>query len=505
MWRVLRCRLLISRSFCVKADNCVKLEARKNPGTRVREGKAEIILTQDAFYNPVQEFNRDLSVAVIKEFIKTYVPKDINCLNNEVADGGSKGRIHILEALAASGLRSIRYAKEIPGVGTVTANDRSETAVEDIKQNIKLNEVDHIVLPNCEDAVLLMNKHRSFQNQFHVVDLDPYGSPSSFLDAAVQCISDKGLLLVTCTDTANLCGRFRGKCHASYGSLSLRMSSCHEMALRIILRSIELHANRYGRHIMPLVSVHADFYIRVFVKVCESPNNANKSIEKLAMVYSCTGCGTFHLQHLSETMDEEGISVLPQPPPALCEHCGCKFQLAGPIWTDNLHDKDFVSGLLKTVESERDNYGTTKRMIGILSVISEELDNCPLYYRLPHLLSVVASSQPSLFTFRSALLNAGYQASLSHTCRDSLKTNAPSEVIWDIVRSWAKLNPVKRDITGTPGEAILKKNINTPINFDPHPEAEPLSRSLKLVRFQQNPKPHWGPKTKIKQRKKDKS
>lgn len=38
------------------------------------------------------------------------------------------------------------------------------------------------------------------------VDLDPYGSPSVFLDSAVQSIADGGMLMCTATDMAVLCG-----------------------------------------------------------------------------------------------------------------------------------------------------------------------------------------------------------------------------------------------------------------------------------------------------------
>lgn len=34
------------------------------------------------------------------------------------------------------------------------------------------------------------------------MDLDPYGSPSQFLDTAVQAVSEGGLMLVTATDMA---------------------------------------------------------------------------------------------------------------------------------------------------------------------------------------------------------------------------------------------------------------------------------------------------------------
>jgi tRNA G26 N,N-dimethylase Trm1 len=35
--------------------------------------------------------------------------------------------------------------------------------------------------------------------RFDVIDVDPFGSASEFLDSAVQAIADGGLLCVTCT------------------------------------------------------------------------------------------------------------------------------------------------------------------------------------------------------------------------------------------------------------------------------------------------------------------
>ena len=48
---------------------------------------------------------------------------------------------------------------------------------------------------------------------FDVVDLDPYGSPVPFLDAALQSVRDGGMLMVTCTDLAVLSGGNTGACH----------------------------------------------------------------------------------------------------------------------------------------------------------------------------------------------------------------------------------------------------------------------------------------------------
>jgi tRNA (guanine26-N2/guanine27-N2)-dimethyltransferase len=45
-----------------------------------------------------------------------------------------------LEALSATGLRSIRYAKEIPDVKTVLANDISASACEAMRMNVEYND-----------------------------------------------------------------------------------------------------------------------------------------------------------------------------------------------------------------------------------------------------------------------------------------------------------------------------------------------------------------------------
>lgn len=45
----------------------------------------------------------------------------------------------ILEGLSASGLRSIRYALEVDGVGRVDANDLDPAVAEQMKKNIEFN------------------------------------------------------------------------------------------------------------------------------------------------------------------------------------------------------------------------------------------------------------------------------------------------------------------------------------------------------------------------------
>jgi hypothetical protein len=53
---------------------------------------------------------------------------------------------------------------------------------------------------------MLMYEHRHPAKRVEVVDLDPYGTAAPFIDGAVQCVTDGGLLAVTCTDLAVLAG-----------------------------------------------------------------------------------------------------------------------------------------------------------------------------------------------------------------------------------------------------------------------------------------------------------
>lgn len=94
---------------------------------------------------------------------------------------------------------------------------------------------------------------------------------------------------------------------------------------------------------------------------------------------------------------------------------------------------------------------------------------------------------------RSAILNLGYQVSLSHVMPNSIKTNCPNNILWDIFRLWKLKNPGPPLIPG-PGYNIMQKEVETKnISFDLHPDATPVSKENNLVRYQINPTKNWGP------------
>lgn len=157
--------------------------------------------------------------------------------------------IDILEGLSATGLRSLRFAKETTGVGRVWANDIDPVAFENIKMNTKSEEK---ITATCSDVNVLCWGNK---DAYDVIDLDPYGSPAQFLESAVVAIRDGGLLCITATDLAVLCGNLPEACYTKYGSVPLHAPFCHEQAIRILLYAISVAAARHRRAIDPLLSI----------------------------------------------------------------------------------------------------------------------------------------------------------------------------------------------------------------------------------------------------------
>ncbi|WIA32628.1 hypothetical protein OEZ86_003431 [Tetradesmus obliquus] len=473
----------------------------------------------DVFYNEAQVTNRDLSVAVLRQFLPQLAQEKAEgklrkpgqaqkdkrqakkaaakaAAQDEPAQPAQAGA-RVLEGLAASGLRSIRYALELDGVSRIDANDVDPAVVESMRANIALNGpgVAARVVPTCSDARLLMLQN---PEAYDAIDLDPYGTPAHFLDSALQAVAEGGLLAVTATDMAVLCGNSGEVCWTKYGSYPIHRPYCHEAAVRILLACLESHANRYKRYIVPLLSVHMDFYIRVFVRVFTSAAEIKASASKQAYVWQSQGCDSWWLQPVGQ-QQQKGSSTkhMPAHGPAVpsnrCPESGAAFLMGGPIWARPLHDQAWVAGLLQQMDQESGRYAQHARLKGILTSVLEELPDVPLYYNVHDMCRTVRCTPPRAEQLRSALINAGFRVSGSHANPLALKTDAPPKVVWDIIRCWVKLHPIKPPEPNSYPAAILSKEIETEADFRKAAGAVPESVKAGVKRFVQNPA-FWGPK-----------
>lgn len=73
-------------------------------------------------------------------------------------------------------------------------------------------------------------------------------------------------------------------------------------------------------------------------------------------------------------------------------------------------------------------------------VFSQELHDIPLFLSLHNLCATLKCTSPSAVIFRSAVINAGYRISGTHVNPLGLKTDAPMNVIWDIMRCWVSFS-----------------------------------------------------------------
>jgi len=563
----------------------------------IREGRGEVIYPAEGnpvFYNPVQCVNRDLSVLALNlyaeqiqaeadEFLVrrehktgkwrkklptwntwgstlTDEEKALGKVPPREDEGASVAGLHVLEALSATGLRSMRYAQEVVdgvGIERILVNDLEEHAVEMIKANVEHNKLDASrIVPTQSDATMTMYKHRANDSKsrkaagigrgidgmteealgsepFDVIDLDPYGAPTPFLDAAVQSVEVGGMLAVTATDLTVLCGNNSEVCYAKYGCMPLKGKFCHEMAVRMVLASIERHANRYGRYIVPLLSVRIDFYLRVFVRVYASKEEIKKTPSKLAYVVKAKGCDSFHLDPVGSAVTPSSSSTTkyvpgirdPSSSGGTCPDSGCRWSVGGPIWTAPMYNEAFVKaaiGKLESIERDDSTSATTgpllkqsRRVLGLLTAVSEELRDVPLFYTLPSLSKTLTCSSPPREAFEAALDNLGYRVSQSHCTGDALKTDAPTTVVWDVMRAWVKKHPVnqkgkgknrnkKGDEIATPGDNILAQEPSASIDFTPSKKiaakyAAKRNKRLpngkkRVAKWAANPEKNWGPK-----------
>ncbi|CAG9330835.1 TRMT1 [Blepharisma stoltei] len=450
------------------------------------EGSAQVLLKSGVFLNPAQVFNRDMSVLVTSVYAQRLKTK----LETQ---GRPFQGLNILEPMAASGIRSIRYYKEInQPIQRLIANDLSPEAVEEIKQNFESNNVMGEVTQ--ADACEIMYRNKGV---WDIVDLDPYGSVASFIDAGVQAVKSGGLLCVTSTDVSTLCGNNPDTCFYKYQSIPTKAKHCHEFALRVLLYQLNASANKYQLVVKPLLSLSVDFYVRVFVQVISSALEAKKSIAKSALVFQCTQCPAYYLHYLGRegrnkytTNVFEGHSV--------CPECGGKFLIQGPIYAGNLHEKDFVDEVIQTLEER--NMKTHDKLKGVLVCVKDELD-IPLNWDLSMLCKFFKSQVMSQKQFRSAVRSSGLNISQSHTHPMKYKINVEVSQLFDIFRHWKKTIASDRYISNLPEDSaavrVLNKEPKTPCPDFEQELTEHEQSVLSSIRFPPN-EANWGPKPRAK-------
>ncbi|MBI2654531.1 hypothetical protein HYX02_07050 [Candidatus Woesearchaeota archaeon] len=319
------------------------------------------------FYNPVMSLNRDISILLL------------NSIN--------KNNLQIADILAATGVRSIRFLKELSKIKIkkIYINDYDKKAIKLIKENLTLNGIQYknnkkINIHNEDANLFLLNS-----TGFDYIDIDPFGTPNNFLDASCRRISRDGILAVTATDTSALCGTFPKACLRKYWAMPRKDAIMHETGLRILIRKIQLAAAQYDKALIPIFSYSKQHYMRIFLKNEKGKNKVDAILK----------------QH--------GF-----------------FNNAGPIWLGSLWDKNLVNKMHKNALKNK-IFDQNKELIKFLKTIKEESKiNAVGFYDLH---DISEKNKIKHLQKKEVILDkikkVGYKASETHFKGEGIRSDIP--------------------------------------------------------------------------------
>jgi tRNA (guanine26-N2/guanine27-N2)-dimethyltransferase len=345
------------------------------------------------FYNPHMELSRDLSVLACAVFARNR-------------------QIEVCDPMAGVGVRGIRYAKEVESVSLAVLNDRSPLAQEFLRKNVEINKLQNVKITK-EDANVLLSS-----NKFDLVDLDPFGSPSPFLDSACRSLRPHALLLITATDTAPLCGRGERACIRKYSAKPLRTEYCREIGLRILIGFAQRTAAKFGIALSPVFSHATRHYFRVGFLAQRSRRLTDELLRQQGVVSHCFACGRRKIYKSWFGVQEVCV-------------CGNHLQHAGPMWLGELGKRDFLSEMSR--ELERRSFRRTVEERKLLQLLSSEVEGPPTFYSIHKLCGRMRTSPPKLERIIEGLRKMGFQASRTHFSPDGVRTNAPFETLCEVI------------------------------------------------------------------------
>jgi len=358
------------------------------------------------FYNPTMEFNRDLSVLALQAYQKM--------LGKEVS---------ICEPLTGCGVRGIRCAVEIKGVKGVLINDISDSAFHLAQKNAEINNVSKPVMAKNEEANRLLSHYNVPHRRFDIIDVDPFGSPVPYLDSAIRALRDGGLLALTATDMAPLCGVYPKACIRKYGGKPLRTEYCHELAIRLLAGCAAVTAAKQNIGINVIFSHCSDHYIRLYFIISYGAKKADESLKNMGYILHCFKCFNRETRKTFPTIGFDDKK---------CSECGSQMEITGPLWLGKLVDRQFCMAMRK--ESEKRMFRNKQKITKILILIENEADAPPTYYVLDSICDKLALPVPSVKKMHAVLRQKGFQACFTHFTTKGVRTNASAKEVVELCK-----------------------------------------------------------------------
>jgi len=391
------------------------------PTEIVEEGKAKVLVPKleafvklpseyapskaPVFYNPVMELNRDIAVLAVQIYQKML-----------------RRQISICEPLTGCGVRGVRFALEVKGIKKVLISDISEKAFQLAKYNVQINGLNKHILVKNEDANRLLGGYGAPHRRFDVIDIDPFGSPVIYLDSGIRALRDDGLIALTATDMAPLCGVHPKACIRKYGGKPLRTEYCHELAVRLLAGCLSATAAKYDMGVSIAFSHSTDHYVRIYANIKHSAKKADESIKNMGFILHCFKC--FH-RETTKGLFTVGL-------PLRCSECGSELNVAGPLWLGKIFGDRFCDLMEEEIKRRMFKHGV--RITKILALIKDEIEAPITYYVIDKLCDALALPAPSIKKVVEILKKEGFQAFLTHFNSKGIRTDASAMNMKELLR-----------------------------------------------------------------------
>ena len=365
--------------------------------------------------------------------------------------------IRALDALCATGIRVRRWRNEInpehQGRLHITANDLDSEAldwalasttsdeftqgitdIDDEQLQPEFIERNGIKFQRCDARMAMI------QGSFQWIDVDPFGSPISFIDGALQALGRVGVLEVTATDTAALTGSSSTSGMRRYGHKGIVDLYAHDDAVRVLLGTIATRAAQLDRAIEPILALFDGHHVRVSVLVRKSKQGADRNRELMGWRIRTEG-------------KPYKFSVHPSPKEME--------KASGPMWIGPLWNGEICSRLTEDhavatclarvldiekgaklglqwseddhVYAEREIRRSVRHIADAAPLLSSEHLLLP-FDLLPRLADV--GSLPTMERLIDALNEAGHQTARVPDLRPFIATHAPFDTVLEALRSF---------------------------------------------------------------------
>lgn len=297
----------------------------------ISEGGAKINCEEGVFYNPKMEISRDIVSATI----------------------GVVGAKTFCDGHSATGIKAIRARLENENLECVDAVDLSKKACALIQKNILLNGLEGKINAIQDDVrYVLMKKNYDF------VEIDPFGTPAPYFASLADSFSWRkfGHFSVTATDTAVLCGAEARACRRMYGAVPFHNEIVHENGLRILIARMQSIFAEKNVAIHPILSLSHRHYLKIFFRAEKGAVPCDKNIAKIRYFAYCEKC-----KNRKYIRPGDG---------SVCELCGSKMTVAGPVWSGLLHNSLFLK--MMAAEIENRHYKCKDEELRLLQTLENE-------------------------------------------------------------------------------------------------------------------------------------